>query len=117
MLFDQADVIQDASERAAFIALTTPLKEAAMPYTKSTAAGVPGAERVLLAYLDILRSWVTFERWFCDGISYADAVDSLRKAHKDGFDVVLGVCRAHACLLYTSPSPRDRQKSRMPSSA
>ena len=26
--------------------------------------------------------------------------------------------RRHAiCLLYTSPSPRDRQKSRMPSSA
>ena len=23
----------------------------------------------------------------------------------------------HTCLLYTSPSPRDRQKSRMPSSA
>ena len=23
----------------------------------------------------------------------------------------------HMCLLYTSPSPRDRQKSRMPSSA
>ena len=25
--------------------------------------------------------------------------------------------RGGACLLYTSPSPRDRQKSRMPSSA
>ena len=25
--------------------------------------------------------------------------------------------RRHCCLLYTSPSPRDRQKSRMPSSA
>ena len=24
---------------------------------------------------------------------------------------------ANVCLLYTSPSPRDRQKSRMPSSA
>ena len=24
---------------------------------------------------------------------------------------------SHSCLLYTSPSPRDRQKSRMPSSA
>ena len=24
---------------------------------------------------------------------------------------------AYGCLLYTSPSPRDRQKSRMPSSA
>src|SRR5674476_563749 len=26
-------------------------------------------------------------------------------------------CSAQVCLLYTSPSPRDRQKSRMPSSA
>ena len=25
--------------------------------------------------------------------------------------------KTKACLLYTSPSPRDRQKSRMPSSA
>ena len=25
--------------------------------------------------------------------------------------------RHYSCLLYTSPSPRDRQKSRMPSSA
>ena len=28
-----------------------------------------------------------------------------------------GMMLAGACLLYTSPSPRDRQKSRMPSSA
>ena len=27
------------------------------------------------------------------------------------------VAELSACLLYTSPSPRDRQKSRMPSSA
>ena len=27
------------------------------------------------------------------------------------------VCNVYCCLLYTSPSPRDRQKSRMPSSA
>ena len=25
--------------------------------------------------------------------------------------------RSYSCLLYTSPSPRDRQRSRMPSSA
>ena len=33
---------------------------------------------------------------------------------------ILEACRKHNpdyCLLYTSPSPRDRQKSRMPSSA
>ena len=28
-----------------------------------------------------------------------------------------GTIPMHSCLLYTSPSPRDRQKSRMPSSA
>ena len=32
---------------------------------------------------------------------------------KDGKQALGGTC----CLLYTSPSPRDRQKSRMPSSA
>ena len=30
---------------------------------------------------------------------------------------VLGGVLRMTCLLYTSPSPRDRQKSRMPSSA
>ena len=35
-----------------------------------------------------------------------DAVENAKKA----FD-------SWACLLYTSPSPRDREKSRMPSSA
>ena len=29
----------------------------------------------------------------------------------------LAVSERLSCLLYTSPSPRDRQKSRMPSSA
>ena len=28
-----------------------------------------------------------------------------------------GIVNIYSCLLYTSPSPRDRQKSRMPSSA
>ena len=36
------------------------------------------------------------------------------KAMGFGDDVYHGT---KACLLYTSPSPRDRQKSRMPSSA
>ena len=32
-------------------------------------------------------------------------------------DVSLDHLLVESCLLYTSPSPRDRQKSRMPSSA
>ena len=34
-----------------------------------------------------------------------------------GFDSLLVIMDHRFCLLYTSPSPRDRQKSRMPSSA
>ena len=30
---------------------------------------------------------------------------------------IMNLVRLQSCLLYTSPSPRDRQKSRMPSSA
>ena len=30
---------------------------------------------------------------------------------------VLGLAHSRSCLLYTSPSPRDRTRSRMPSSA
>ena len=32
-------------------------------------------------------------------------------------DPHIGLLHRGTCLLYTSPSPRDRQKSRMPSSA
>ena len=32
-------------------------------------------------------------------------------------DELVGKMKALACLLYTSPSPRDRTRSRMPSSA
>ena len=35
----------------------------------------------------------------------------------DGGQIAFGSERDGNCLLYTSPSPRDRQKSRMPSSA
>ena len=42
-----------------------------------------------------------------------------RAPSSDHFEFVVHGLEAHAgiCLLYTSPSPRDRQKSRMPSSA
>ena len=64
---------------------------------------------------------------FCvPGESYLAVLDALHDA-----DIGVTVCRQEGgaammaeaqgkltgCLLYTSPSPRDRQKSRMPSSA
>ena len=38
-------------------------------------------------------------------------------AKKTGHSFVYTSTGSGTCLLYTSPSPRDRQKSRMPSSA
>src|SRR5664280_3472853 len=48
--------------------------------------------------------------------------ERLRKRHWDGYQQVMqgGESRyghGDICLLYTSPSPRDRTRSRMPSSA
>ena len=43
-----------------------------------------------------------------DNNSGDDSIEHLRKCFPDVIVI---------CLLYTSPSPRDRQKSRMPSSA
>ena len=41
----------------------------------------------------------------------------LREAAPRFADDLLIVMRVYFCLLYTSPSPRDRTRSRMPSSA
>ena len=48
---------------------------------------------------------------FKEKIGTADAIFTLNSTVKYFVD------RGSSCLLYTSPSPRDRQKSRMPSSA
>ena len=45
----------------------------------------------------------------------ADTTRMTAGLHRDFLE--LGAANALVCLLYTSPSPRDRQKSRMPSSA
>src|SRR5664280_1335285 len=46
------------------------------------------------------------------GVAYADGKIFLHQA-----DTTLIALDAKTCLLYTSPSPRDRTRSRMPSSA
>ena len=51
----------------------------------------------------------------CSGY-YGDRLDAAREMVTGGpIDVLTGDYLA--CLLYTSPSPRDRTRSRMPSSA
>ena len=46
-----------------------------------------------------------------------EAVPEVPALKSDVLRRIEAAARPDACLLYTSPSPRDRQKSRMPSSA
>ena len=47
-----------------------------------------------------------------------NSVDDIRSLNeKVRIPPQIGTYKVYICLLYTSPSPRDRQKSRMPSSA
>ena len=58
-------------------------------------------------------------------VYFLTQIKSVREEYRSGVAVsavVVGIAGYHyyriwSCLLYTSPSPRDRQKSRMPSSA
>jgi acetyl-CoA carboxylase/biotin carboxylase 1 len=102
MMTRYSDSLTDSAEQSSFLALTTPFSLAVLPYTKNKASGVPGSERALGSFLSILRHWISVERWFCDAQSYADAVESLRKANKNDFPAVLGVCRAHEQMRVTS---------------
>ena len=42
---------------------------------------------------------------------------TLTKVASNDTDVQVGEVITYTCLLYTSPSPRDKRQSRMPSSA
>ena len=46
-----------------------------------------------------------------------ESVEEIRKRPAVKWMIPISLGDSHSCLLYTSPSPRDRQKSRMPSSA
>ena len=47
-----------------------------------------------------------------------NGLEGFEKFKKNEFDIcILDVMMPYNCLLYTSPSPRDRSLSRMPSSA
>eukprot|EP00934_Nitzschia_sp_Nitz4_P003708 Nitzschia sp. Nitz4//scaffold268_size26297//6123//13356//NITZ4_008277-RA/size26297-snap-gene-0.20-mRNA-1//-1//CDS//3329544930//3698//frame0 len=102
LIDSHASAITNNSERMNFTSLTTPLRNAVLPYTRSKCTEVPGAEKALRSFIEILRKWISVERWFCDAPSYADAVDNVRKVHKDDANTVLAICRTHSQLGTTS---------------
>ena len=74
--------------------------EALLAYLQQTPGMESGSKRLVLLFTQL---------GDFDSMEYAQAlVPELSRLEHAGIK---------ACLLYTSPSPRDRQKSRMPSSA
>src|SRR5665213_3067299 len=82
----------------------------------------PGPNRLAMAYIGIL--WLPFET--CRFQINVEAMELGTTGMREA--IVMSLNRENSpqfeqsgnplvCLLYTSPSPRDRQKSRMPSSA
>ena len=72
-------------------------------------------QRVLNAAARVVTGTRKFDRGL--GQILHDEVHSLDVPDRVFFKLAVTVHRCLNCLLYTSPSPRDRQKSRMPSSA
>ena len=80
-------------------------------------------------YLNFLPTWYErCEEFFLPGVdkkyliftdgSVPESPDNSIVYHQEHLDwPYITLYRFRICLLYTSPSPRDRQKSRMPSSA
>ena len=49
--------------------------------------------------------------------TYRNSKEALKNAKKIMFKTKCDAVKLEGCLLYTSPSPRDKRQSRMPSSA
>src|SRR5665213_4188494 len=93
---------------------------------KSTHGAYRGVDWLLRHSLRILPASLLTEKcalWWGYRFQPAGGVVSLRSGpriqitHVDHLQILiyyLGTFEPYCCLLYTSPSPRDRQKSRMP---
>ena len=62
---------------------------------------------------------VKFHPWIIErrSMNPAQELISIHRLQKIYEEIKPDLVHHYTCLLYTSPSPRDRQKSRMPSSA
>ena len=102
-MFDELNGLQVTSEH---IALGVPAEAAACPVALAMKGVVEGTPKVYpketVIHNDPITTWIH---------NTPELANWINRFDQGGYAYV------PACLLYTSPSPRDRQKSRMPSSA
>ena len=82
---------------------------------------IDGVDIMVLRNLELFTLTLTNKKFEFEELNFSDVTDYI-DVHLQGilqeptsYDVTTS--GNNICLLYTSPSPRDRQKSRMPSSA
>ena len=88
-----------------------------------TADNLSGYTNDLAGWADALSGEADILFYGCDlagnaeGEQFIESISAITGADVAASDDLTGAAELGGCLLYTSPSPRDRQKSRMPSSA
>ena len=75
-----------------------------------------GSFQTVIPEIDTLDAAKVTRLILCSGKVYYDLLEKRRAEGREDIAIVR-IEQLYPCLLYTSPSPRDRQKSRMPSSA
>ena len=108
--------LADIAENAAVVARQLGL-EPRVAFVSFSTFGHPVSERAEKMYLapaELDSRSVNFEY---EGEMTADVALNMKAMEAYPFCRLTGPANILICLLYTSPSPRDREKSRMPSSA
>ena len=98
----------DLAVPAALASISEAVRLGNIALTAGDNAALAGYAAEVRGTLSILGCDPSDEAFNKGGAASTDALDGL---------IQLALDQRNACLLYTSPSPRDRQKSRMPSSA
>ena len=71
--------------------------------------------KLFFAHQEVCQNWIPFDKYINCGFSLLNGGHGLLA---EGPKILLNkYAEVLSCLLYTSPSPRDRTRSRMPSSA
>ena len=84
-------------------------------YVIELLAAVPSVVYGLWGVYVLVPQLIPLEKWLAANFSWIPLFDN--PSGLFGRSMFVAVVILTICLLYTSPSPRDRQKSRMPSSA
>ena len=105
----EAKRVKEAAEEAELLREATELAQSTDPIP-----AIPGPSTVTVT--------VPVQELPIEGVQFVEAPEAdpnyaYPQSYTGNMDLTFVYTLAEDCLLYTSPSPRDRQKSRMPSSA